>query len=684
MSELKNRRLAALLFADIAGYTAIMQKDEPKASKILDRFQKVMEKKVAIFEGQIVNFYGDGALCVFQNPLAAMQCAIDIQSDFREAPKVPLRIGIHSGMAVFEKGKVYGDSVNIASRIESMGVPGSILFSKRVRNELKNQPNLNMISLGSFGFKNVEEPMEVFALVNEGLSVPKKQELRGKVKPAKTIFDRSFVKIGLVISVVFLLGFLLWKSLLNNTSTEGELPVAEDLSIAVLPLSNLNNNPEEDYVSNGISMEIINALTQVPDLKVMGRSTSFSYKGKDLPIPEIAKDLKVQYVLEGTFRKIGERVKVFVQLINATDGFNKWSESYDRPNEDIFDIQNEIVQSILEALEITSNEKERPVWDRHQPQNMEAYEQYLKGLHFMDLRITGAEKANALFKDVIKLDPDFAPAYVGLGFTYIRLGFDGFIPREQGEKEAKKAAFQALKLDPELAEAYILLARITGWYNRNWLEARPHLEKALSLNPRLPDVYKELGNMKESFGDFDGALKDNLKAVSLDPLNPRIELSLSVIYMLNREYDNALKEAQSILEMYPDYSDAFRVKGDVYFCMGEYEKSIEFYQKALDFSGGKVNEYFITLAEALTGKPEKATQSLGAFDDLGRSISALNITKGSLFASLGQLDSAFHYVEKAAEAEEIYIYYYDRMPFLKPLWEDPRLGEIMNRYALEN
>ena len=204
------RQLAAILFADIAGYTALMQKDETTASALLRRFQKELEKKVPEKNGRIVNFYGDGALCIFDTPLEAVQCAMDLQNNFKNEPLVPVRIGVHSGTIVFDNGKVYGDSINLASRIESMGIPGAVLISKKVRNEIKNRPNLNTTSLGSFAFKNVDEPMEVFALSNEGFTIPKRKEMQGKVKQAVP-FKLNKLLLPVIVGVLFLAVLGLWK-----------------------------------------------------------------------------------------------------------------------------------------------------------------------------------------------------------------------------------------------------------------------------------------------------------------------------------------------------------------------------------------------------------------------------------------------------------------------------------------
>ena len=245
------RQLAAILFADIAGYTSLMQKDETNAAVLLRRFQHEIEKSVATNGGRVVNFYGDGVLCIFSNTLEAMRCAMVLQSNFQLEPKVPVRIGIHSGSIVFEKENVYGNSVNLTSRIESMGVPGAVLFSKKVRDDLKNQPELTMSSLGSFEFKNVDEPIELFALSNSGFIVPEREEMQGKFK----------------------------ENSLNK-------------SIAVLPFSNMSGNPDEEYFSDGITEEIIHALAQIKELKVSGRTSAFSFKGKDIDLREVGKSSK--------------------------------------------------------------------------------------------------------------------------------------------------------------------------------------------------------------------------------------------------------------------------------------------------------------------------------------------------------------------------------------------------------
>ena len=273
MSTSKNRRLAAILFADIVGYTALMQKDETQASILIRHFQQQLEKEVIAHNGKIVNFYGDGALCTFQIPIEAVRAAMALQIAFQNEPKVPVRIGIHSGTVTYEGDKIFGDSVNITSRIESMGIAGGILISKKVRDEVKNNPDLKLQSLGNFEFKNVEEPMAVFALANEGMVVPTKAQLKNQVPVKAKGFSRWIVP--LFISALLLAGISYWqfgdnsKEQILNLSKYNFEPTATPLSqkiiqqrIAILPIKNQTNTPDldimgtmaADWITRGLSL----------------------------------------------------------------------------------------------------------------------------------------------------------------------------------------------------------------------------------------------------------------------------------------------------------------------------------------------------------------------------------------------------------------------------------------------
>jgi TolB-like protein len=301
------RKLAAIMFTDMVGYTALMQEDEKLAKLKRDRHRKVLEEQIKKFNGEILQYYGDGTLSIFNSGVEAVQSAIKIQLELNNEPKVVLRIGLHTGDIVFDEGGIYGDGVNIASRLESLSVPGGILISEKLQDELFNHPDLKTKPLGKFNLKNVKKPVEIYAVSVDGIVVPSANELSSEKAEASK-------------------------------------------SIAVLPFLNMSADPENEYFSDGITEEILNALVKVEGLQVTSRTSSFSFKGKNIEVKEIAKQLNVNTILEGSVRKSGSRVRITAQLVNTADDYHIWSETYDRNLEDIFEVQDEISKKIANTL----------------------------------------------------------------------------------------------------------------------------------------------------------------------------------------------------------------------------------------------------------------------------------------------------------------------------------------------
>src|SRR5687767_2622505 len=304
------RQLAAIMFADMAGYTALMQENEQLATRKRLWLKEVLETAAAAHNGKILQYYGDGSLSMFSSAIDGVKCAIEIQKKLREEPKVDLRIGIHSGDINIDDDSIYGDGVNLASRIESLAVPGSIFISEKVCDELKNQHEVKTREIGYFELKNIKEPVRIFAIANPGLVVPGRDELQGKT-------------------------------------------TAPANRLAVLPFVNMSADPENEYFSDGITEELLNALTKVEGLQVTSRTSAFAFKGKHDDIREIGIKLNVDKILEGSVRRAGNRVRITAQLINTADGYHVWSENYDRDLTDIFQVQDEI--SIIIANRLREN-----------------------------------------------------------------------------------------------------------------------------------------------------------------------------------------------------------------------------------------------------------------------------------------------------------------------------------------
>src|SRR5215204_6134898 len=334
------RQLAAIMFSDMAGYTALMQQNEQLAKVKHKRLKEVLEASVSVHQGKILQYYGDGALTIFSSAIDGVNCAIEIQRALQLEPKVDLRIGIHTGDVSIENETIYGDGVNLASRVESLAVPGSIFISEKVFDEISNQENLKTREMGYFEFKNVQRPVRVFAITNTGIIVPPREALQGKTKQPTN-------------------------------------------RLAVLPFVNMSADPENEYFSDGITEELLNALTKVEGLQVTSRTSAFAYKGKHDDVRDIGIKLNVDKILEGSVRKSGNRVRITAQLINAADGYHLWSENYDRNLTDIFAVQEEISRIIANKLrENLTASAQAETLVKVPTQNLEAYTLFLKGLHF--------------------------------------------------------------------------------------------------------------------------------------------------------------------------------------------------------------------------------------------------------------------------------------------------------------
>ncbi|MCU0364382.1 MAG: adenylate/guanylate cyclase domain-containing protein, partial [Ignavibacteriaceae bacterium] len=421
------RMLAAIMFTDMVGYTALMQENEKRAKILRDKHRSVLERLILEHRGQILQYYGDGTLSIFGSAIEAAVCGAKIQQELQLEPKVPLRIGIHAGDVVYDDEGVYGDGVNIAARIENLAVPGSVLVSDKINDELKNQTQISSTFLGRYELKNVKSPVKIYALTSDGLVVPTHDQL------------------------------------------EGKSAVSEN-SIAVLPFINLSADKENEYFSDGMTEELLNALAKVEGLLVTSRTSSFAFKGKNTDIREIGKLLGVKTILEGSVRKYGNRVRVTAQLINSENGYHKWSETFDRNLEDIFAVQDEIANSIVEQLKKTikiySPSKSLVLVPT---ENIDAYNLYLKGLYNWnkwspDFML----KAIKYFEDALAIAPDFSLAYSRLAACYIFLGAAGFMPSNVAYAKAKDYANKSYELDSSIIDVHITIGMIKYFNDWDW------------------------------------------------------------------------------------------------------------------------------------------------------------------------------------------------------------------------
>jgi TolB-like protein len=306
-------------------------------------------------------------LCIFPNATDAANCSLAAKGIKKKRPVVPLRIGLHIGEVFFEDAKALGDGVNVASRVQSLGQANNILVSGEFYDKIKNNSSITSVSLGQFDFKNVGKPLEVFALTNQGLTIPQRSKMEGKLK--KRSGKKRFIITTSLIILFCAVGFLIYKTFFTDKSP----------SIAVLPFVDMSPAKDQEYFSDGMSEELLNLLSKIPTLKVISRTSSFSFKGKNEDVRKIGKALGVENILEGSIRKSGNTIRITAQLIKVRDGRHRWSETYDREVQDVFAIQDEISKMIVDILKIELTGKQANLVARGFTKNTEAYEDYLKG-----------------------------------------------------------------------------------------------------------------------------------------------------------------------------------------------------------------------------------------------------------------------------------------------------------------
>ncbi len=632
------RQLSAIMFTDLAGYTAMMQEDEINAKGLRDRHRKILEREITDHNGKILQYYGDGALSVFSSTISAATSAVSIQKASITG-NIPLRIGIHTGDVVIEDDGVYGDGVNIASRIESFATSGSVMISDKVFDDLKNHPSFQPSLMGEFELKNVKRPVEVYALTNDGLIVPQRTDLKGKVKER--------IK-----------------------------------SIAVLPFINRSADPENEYFSDGITEEIITALARVEGLRVISRTSAFSFKGKNMDVREIGKQLEVQSILEGSVRKSGNKVRISAQLSSTFDGYELWTETYDRLLEDIFEVQDEIALKIshqlrekLSTSSLGSDEKTKSV-------EIEAYNSYLQGLFYYN-RWTpdNAEKAASAFKKAIEIQPDYDQAYAGLALAYTLMSFTGFLKPKEGHLLTENAGKKALEINDQCENAYIALSYTQYFYHWDFEKGKEYAKKALEINPRSPDANLTCSLYPMVFGRHDETLSYIEKAREIDPLSSLTNRTLADAYYLKGDYKMAIEVYDWLLEQDPEFMAAFEFKGWAYLMNGDYDQAIEIFESIGGEQAVHSIKPFVQLgyAHALKGDIEVAKTFL---DELIKDAEAnpdgtSDLSFATLYSGLGMIDEAFEYLQKVLDQRLGAAVLIKSSPIWKPLRGDPRFDKML-------
>jgi len=634
MKEREKRQLAAIMFTDIVGYTALMEENEATAALVRNRHRKVFQEQHEIFHGEIVQYFGDGSLSVFKSAIEAVQCAIDIQKKIKEGDPVPLRIGLHMGDIVFDKTEVYGDGVNIASRIESMAVAGAILLSGKINDELKNHKEITTCLIELFELKNVAKPVEVFAVTNKGITVPALSDLKGKQK--------HFSK-----------------------------------TIAVLPFINMSTSEDNEYFSDGITEEIINALAKVSSLKVTSRTSSFFFKNKTISIKEIANELGVSVILEGSVRQAGNTLRITAQLIQAEEDFHFWSDTWDRKMESVFEIQDEISLIIADKLreqfghfEIQDHLVEK------QTESIDAYEYCLKAkFHENKWNSEDTKSAIALYEKALALDSKYAEAHLGLAQCYSFLGTTTFIPFEEGWAKTIDHTNQALALDGQSSGVHYQLSNqaffIEADYNKALIEAK----KAIALGPNNAEAQQNISFLYTLAGDQEKSSNHLEIARSINPLSEETLFFRAYYHYMIEDYAQSLIMMEQCLSANDKNIPAYSIKATCLLQLGRYEEVIHCFDSIpaeVIILGEKTG--IVGLAYAL--KKDAINTSIYLEKLIAQSKEVDGFAADSylfmMYVVVGDLDKAFEWVTQAIENNSFLLFLRYVDPIVNPLKKDAR------------
>ena len=630
------------MFTDLVGYTAMAQRNESLALELLERHNTLLRSVVKQRRGREVKTVGDAFLLEFGSALEAVLCAIEIQSVLNEqnklvggAERILVRIGIHVGDVVHRGGDVFGDAVNIASRIVSFAEQGGICISGQVYAQVVNKLEYPLLKMSAQSLKNVEQPIDLYRVVLEpGVDAPHKSSKA-------------------------------WSR------------------VAVLPFANISPDPRDGYFADGLTEEMISALSEVKGLRVIARTSVNHYKETSKTVAQIGNELGVAFVLEGSVRKAGNKVRVGAQLIDVESQEHIWSNQYDRNLNDIFSIQSDIAKKVADSLEVTLLKGERARIERKDTESTVAYVAYLKGRTLLHDRSEKAIKgAKEQFELAVREDAGYSKAYSGLADTYMILGDYLFSPFPSSLEEAKKQIRKALELDPNLAEARVSLANYL-MYNYDFVGSENEFRRAIELNPSYASAHHWFAGTLDQLGKTDEAFAEMMLAEELDPLSSAISLSAVYRFILTRTFDEALKRIRKLSEIDPEGPLVAEAWMAYHFVRKEWNDALLYLKRMIEADpDDPYLDMDLAYIYAVTGKRNEALLLVEKLKAVPESARIKGNFLAFVYAGLGDLDECFRWLDYAYDRREIFIGWFRRYPLLENVRSDKRFGELLKRARL--
>ena len=663
------RRLAAILFSDIVGYTALMAESEERGLRVRERNRSVVRPLLEQYHAERIEETGDEFFSVFPSAVDAVNCALAIQEALREDPELALRIGIHLGETLFESDRVYGDGVNVASRIRPLAAPGGICISDEVQHSIQNQPDIEAIPLGEQELKNVGRRVGVYAVGRPGAVVHRSARARVGLR------SRGWSALaGVAVAVLALIAWRFWDQVVITSG-----PIR---SIAVLPLENLSGDPEQLYVADGMTDALITELAKLPSLLVISRTSVTAYANTDKSLPEIAAELGVDGVVEGTVIREGDRIRVTAQLIDARSDAHLWADSFDREMSGVLDLQSDVARAIAEEIRLELTPEVHAALTTRPSVDPQAYDAYLRAFRLvgpLHLARFWAPRTIEELERAVELDPDFAEGWATLAAAHNALATVGMNLRYQSEfPKAREAAQRALELDARLGRAHSVLGTVRAVYDWDLSGAGHAFERAVQLSPSDPLVLGEYAShLLKVEGRTDEALGLAERILRVAPLDLLYRRQRVMLFYYARQYERALEEAERLRELFPDFVEDPDL-ASAYVMLGRFEEAYRAHIALYERCGAPCDPF------------REATErgwAEGGFEGMVRAwLEVATKVEGYSpwvialqYAPIGESEQAFAWLERGFRERDPLMIHLKANPRFDPLRSDPRFDDLLRR-----
>ena len=674
----EGQQLAAIMFTDIVGYTALMGKDVELGLDLIRKNRQIHKPLIEKHGGLWLKEMGDGTLASFNTAIDAVTCAIEIQKRARLELPAKIRIGIHLGDVVFENSDVFGDGVNIASRIQSIADPGGIYISESIYEAIRARYEIEAVFFGDLRLKNVDHLIKTYYLKSDGLPIPSINKLKSLEKGSIKQRKRRLLTGILTLLVIILAAFSWWYA--------GKPEDNRIQAIAVLPVENLSQNLDEEWLQAGIHHELIDALGKIQEIRVISRTSMMKYLNSNMTIPEIAKELNVDGIIEASFFKKDTTVRIRVRLVQAEpDEQQLWTEVYENNMSNIVSVYSSVARSIAIEIDITLNVVEEQRLSKNTSIDPKAYEAYLRGLNYSEnLTTESLDKALVYFEKAVSIEPDYALAYAGIAWVWGAYVQQGLKPHDIAGPKAKEAADKALILDSTLVDIHRLRAIQYTWGAWDWKQAEIEFNKTFEIDPNNAFALAYYSHFLSYMGQAEEGLVYSYKATTIDPLNILYQAIHGMALKNARKYDEAISWLETMLIKNPNESIALPALWAVFHEQHRYDEAIAIAKKI----------YTLRQDQEATEILETVYKELGYKKTMQRMAEAMVLRRKNgfysadqivtMYARAGMKDETLMWLDSAYQDHGSNMPYISVDPLFDFLRKEPEFKELLLKLKLKD